>query len=155
MGLPILRVRLHGAESLDDPHPIRDTSEDGVLAIKVGSGRQGNEVLRTYEEVELVRECKAPTHGTLAACLESPEKCRVRSWPILAPVQCLPLVLGPEFAIARMPAPTNRRLGSISSSLWQPQSILILACGLGRWPLQFLTVDAGSTSACPSRVPTL
>jgi hypothetical protein len=35
--------------------------------------------------------------------------------------KCSPLVLGPEFAIARIPAPTNRRLGSISSSLWQPQ----------------------------------
>ena len=29
---------------------MRDTSEDGVLAIQVGSRRQGDEKLRTYEE---------------------------------------------------------------------------------------------------------
>ena len=85
----------NSAKSLHNSHSRTNTAEDSMLVVQVWCRGKSDEELRSYGG-----QMKGANSETASK------------------IGYIPLVLGPELAMARMPAPVKRSSGWISSSLF-------------------------------------
>lgn len=97
MDVPILRVSSNSTKALYDTYPGGYTPKYSMLVIKKWSWSECYEELGAFN---LIREHERGKNASM--CVEHNN---------------IPFVFGPAFAMARIPAPTNRSSGWISSSL--------------------------------------